>query len=409
MPLKKCYNKEKECKKTSDYACVCKKGYFLNDKNKCVKKDKCYSKPKTTKKPKTTTGQCPPNEIWANCRSACEPNCLDNIKKPKPCPRICKPAGCQCIEGFVRDDSTNTCVKRERCPKTTTPFPTTTRKCKKNEFWNYCGSVCEPKCSDDPKKIKPCPFICQVGGDCVCKKDYVRDDVTGECVKRKKCTKTSTPLPTTKPTCPKNEHFDECGTACPITCNNYYNIGCVCNEGYIRDKQTNQCVLPIQCSRNTTYECPKNQHFEICSTACPITCSNHKNPPEVCVDSCRIGCVCDKNYVFNKETEECVKPNECPTGTTVEPETTPVCPKNMVYTKCKSACEPRCGIPANVTQVCTKECAGVGCECREPFALDESNNCVEREKCKKPSKGGYYIIHMLRKTVTTMYTLIFRH
>uniref|UniRef100_A0A0N5C5V3 TIL domain-containing protein n=1 Tax=Strongyloides papillosus TaxID=174720 RepID=A0A0N5C5V3_STREA len=133
-PLKKCYNKKKECKKTSDYACVCKKDYFLNDKNKCVKKDKCYSKPKTTKKPKTikqpttTTGQCPPNEIWANCRSACEPNCLDNIKKPKPCPRICKPAGCQCKKDFVRDDSTNTCVKREQCPQTTTPFPTTTRK-----------------------------------------------------------------------------------------------------------------------------------------------------------------------------------------------------------------------------------------------------------------------------------------
>uniref|UniRef100_A0A0N5CBV7 Transposase n=1 Tax=Strongyloides papillosus TaxID=174720 RepID=A0A0N5CBV7_STREA len=41
--------------------------------------------------------------------------------------------------------------------------------------------------------------------------------------------------------------------------------------------------------------------------------------------------------------------------------------------------------------------------------LDEFNNCVEREKCKKPLRGGYYIIHMLRKTVTTMYTLIFRH
>uniref|UniRef100_A0A0N5BQ16 TIL domain-containing protein n=1 Tax=Strongyloides papillosus TaxID=174720 RepID=A0A0N5BQ16_STREA len=274
-PLKKCYEK-KDCEKNKYYACVCKKGYYLNDKDKCVRKDKCYSKPKTTKKPTTTTGKCPKNEIWASCRSACEPNCLDNIKEPKPCPRICKPAGCQCKKDFVRDDSTNTCVKRKQCTKTSTLFPETT------------------------------------------------------------------------PSCPKNEHFDECGTACPITCNNYYNqpkvctmqcvIGCVCNEGYIRDKQTNQCVLPIHCSRNTTYECPENEHFDECSTDCPITCSNHKNPPKVCNKMCRVGCVCDRDYVRDEASDKCVKRSECPTRTTVEPETTPVCPANMVYTNCKSAC-----------------------------------------------------------------------
>uniref|UniRef100_A0A0K0F301 TIL domain-containing protein n=1 Tax=Strongyloides venezuelensis TaxID=75913 RepID=A0A0K0F301_STRVS len=343
-----CYKKnDKECKKNKGFVCVCKKGFYLNDKKKCVRKSKCDNKPPTTKNPKTTTP-----------------------------------------------------------------------KCDMYEYWDSCGDYCEPKCSDDPNEEKFCPIVCNPP-KCRCRYDYVRDEVTGKCVKRNECTKTSTPLPQTTPICKENEYFDKCGTACPITCSNYYNqpkkctkqcvVGCVCMEGYIRDKIYDKCVRPSNCSDYTEYECPENAHFEKCSTACPITCSNYNNPPKDCTFQCRAGCVCNEGFVHNEKTKQCVRSSECSSGTTVEPETTPVCSKNMVYTKCKSACPPRCGIPTNVTSICTKECAGEGCECREPFALDEFENCVRREECKKPSKGGYYIIHLLRKTVTTMYTLIFRH
>uniref|UniRef100_A0A0N5CAQ9 TIL domain-containing protein n=1 Tax=Strongyloides papillosus TaxID=174720 RepID=A0A0N5CAQ9_STREA len=327
MELKKCPACTDTCsfsKSDSFLKCYSKKDCETN--SECVQLDQCYNKAKTTKKPTTTTGKCPPNENWANCRSACEPNCLDNIKKPKPCPRICKPAGCQCIEGFVRDDFTKKCVKREQCPKTTTPFPTTTRKCKNNEIWNYCGSLCEPKCSDDPKKIKPCPLICQVGGDCVCKKDYVRDEVTGECVKRNKCTRTSTPLLTNTPTCLENEHFTRCGTTCPSTCSNYYKkpqkctkdcfVGCECDEGFVRNEETNECVTPKKCPRNVTHDCPENEHFDECGTACPITCNNYFDPPKICTKQCIVGCQCDKAFVRNEDTGKCVPGVECPRSTT---------------------------------------------------------------------------------------------
>uniref|UniRef100_A0A0N5BKS8 TIL domain-containing protein n=1 Tax=Strongyloides papillosus TaxID=174720 RepID=A0A0N5BKS8_STREA len=220
--------------------------------------------------------------------------------------------------------------------------------------------------------------------------------------------------------CSENEHFTKCGTTCPLTCSNYYKkpqrctkdcfVGCECDEGFVRNEETNECVTPIQCPRNVTHDCPENEHFDECGTACPITCNNYFDPPKVCTMQCVVGCVCDKAFVRNEDTGKCVLAVECPRNTTSRPGTTPRCPKNMVYTNCKSACEPRCGIPLDkASGICTLECAGEGCECRAPFALDELGNCVEREKCKKSPTGGYYIIHMLRKTVTTMYTLIFRH
>uniref|UniRef100_A0A0K0FZE5 Trypsin Inhibitor like cysteine rich domain protein n=1 Tax=Strongyloides venezuelensis TaxID=75913 RepID=A0A0K0FZE5_STRVS len=401
-PRKKCYEKnDKECKtkKSKGYVCVCKNGFNLNKEGKCVKMNECYGKPPTTKKPKTTTLKCSKNE------------CSDDSKEIKPCPLVCNPGACVCKKDYVRDEVTGKCVKRDKCTKTSTPLPPTTPICKENEHFEDCADSCIITCDNYHNPPQICPQDCLVG--CVCNRGYIRDRQNKKCVLPEDCPSNTTLK------CPKNERFNKCGTACPITCNNYYNqpkectlqcvAGCECSEGYIRDKLTKKCVLPSNCSPDTKYECPKNAHFEKCSTACPITCSNYNNPPKYCTFQCRAGCACNEGFVYNEKTKQCVRSSECSSGTTVEPETTPVCPKNMVYTKCKSACPPRCGIPANVTSICTKECAGEGCECREPFALDEFENCVRREECKKPSKGGYYIIHMLRKTVTSMYTLIFRH
>uniref|UniRef100_A0A0N5BJT7 TIL domain-containing protein n=1 Tax=Strongyloides papillosus TaxID=174720 RepID=A0A0N5BJT7_STREA len=293
--VKKCYKNE-DCKKNNGYVCVCTKGFYLNDKNKCVRLYQCYNQPKTTKKTTTT----------------------------------------------------------KRTTTTQKPTPTT-GICPQNEYWRNCKTGCERTCYDDPRIKKVCDDRCDNPG-CICKPRFVRDPLTDDCVRYADCGVTLTPWPTvTTPKCSENAHFDKCGTSCPLTCSNYF------------------------------------------------------DPPKVCNSDCVVGCQCDKSFVLNEETGKCILAVECPRNTTSRPGTTPRCPKNMVYTKCKSTCEPRCGIPANVTRVCTKECVKEGCECQEPFALDESNNCVRRDECKKPSKGEYYIIHILRKTVTSMYTLIFRH
>lgn len=53
-----------------------------------------------------------------------------------------------------------------------------------------------------------------------------------------------------------HEEYNQCGTACPATCDNLgYAIrcvnkcvkGCFCQDGYVRNEQTHECVLPSEC------------------------------------------------------------------------------------------------------------------------------------------------------------------
>uniref|UniRef100_A0A0K0F1N5 TIL domain-containing protein n=1 Tax=Strongyloides venezuelensis TaxID=75913 RepID=A0A0K0F1N5_STRVS len=284
--------------------------------------------------------------------------------------------------------------------------------------------ACEEKCSDDNKK--PCPYKCN-GRGCQCKPLYLRDDVTGKCVKREECTKTTTLLPPTTRRCKMNEYFTLCGSACEPRCSDYNKInnwctlqcviGCECYKGFVRNDYTNECIRSSECPvittrRPPTKQCDANSTFNTCKSPCPDKCSEKPSKIKICTRNCAgIGCECLRGYVINDVGGDgkCILRKDCPVATTSSPETTPRCPKNMVYTDCKSACEPRCGISLETSGICTMECAGKGCECRAPFALNDHGECVEREKCKKSPSGGYYIIHLLRKTITSMYTLIFKH
>lgn len=57
--------------------------------------------------------------------------------------------------------------------------------------------------------------------------------------------------------------------------------------------------------------CPKShQVFKSCGTACPLTCENYTKPPTVCMDVCVTGCFCEAGYVKTKDGN-CVLPSEC--------------------------------------------------------------------------------------------------
>lgn len=56
---------------------------------------------------------CPENEEWADCGS-CERTCAI---KTSACTDECKPAGCYCKLGYVRDK--NKCIPQETCPSST--------------------------------------------------------------------------------------------------------------------------------------------------------------------------------------------------------------------------------------------------------------------------------------------------
>lgn len=57
-------------------------------------------------------------------------------------------------------------------------------------------------------------------------------------------------------------------------------------------------------------ECGTNEHWESCGTTCPLTCENYDNPPWFCVLRCDIGCFCNEGYVRSSDGR-CIKPEEC--------------------------------------------------------------------------------------------------
>ncbi|GFW45575.1 kunitz-type U19-barytoxin-Tl1a [Trichonephila clavipes] len=121
--------------------------------------------------------------------------------------------------------------------------------------------------------------------------------------------------------CPANSHYESCGTACPLTCDNYKNPpracvlmcnpGCHCDEGYVKAKD-GSCVEPEECpSSAADQECGVNERYTGCGTACPLTCDNYKNPPKICNLMCFIGCECQDGYVKSRDGR-CVRPEQCP-------------------------------------------------------------------------------------------------
>ena len=109
--------------------CVCEEG-FVRLENEiggiCLRKEECPI--------------CQPNEIWNSCGSGCEITC-QNKENPPICSFLCIPK-CSCKSGFIWDEVSNECVPNEFC---------LTSLCPPNEYWNDCGSNCEPSCSQELK------------------------------------------------------------------------------------------------------------------------------------------------------------------------------------------------------------------------------------------------------------------
>ena len=56
--------------------------------------------------------------------------------------------------------------------------------------------------------------------------------------------------------------------------------------------------------------CPPNEVFNACGTACPVTCANKDNPPMICTMQCVIGCFCARGYLRN-DAGTCVPESQC--------------------------------------------------------------------------------------------------
>jgi hypothetical protein len=177
---------------------------------------------------------CDTNEQYSSCGTYCPQTCND-YASPKACPDVCA-QGCFCLEGFVRRSVDGECVPVEACKDVP--------QCMENEELTECGWLCQPTCNNNA------PQNCSDGcvETCVCKKGYIRSAVDGPCVPQDSCS---------QEICKANEVYKDCGTACPGTCSQPLRVcerkcvaGCFCQEGYVLDDQTNECVPVDSCPNN---------------------------------------------------------------------------------------------------------------------------------------------------------------
>ncbi|KAH9421376.1 hypothetical protein DERP_010513 [Dermatophagoides pteronyssinus] len=69
-------------------------------------------------------------------------------------------------------------------------------------------------------------------------------------------------------------------------------------------------------TENMKMNCPENEEYHECGTACPDTCAN-KDEVRPCIMVCRSGCFCQKGFVRsgvsegNKSLGHCVSLGEC--------------------------------------------------------------------------------------------------
>jgi len=355
-----------------------------------------------------TAPECPTNEVFNPCGSACAPTCA-NPSTEQMCTKQCI-VGCFCKEGYLRN-ARGACVQTRECdaaqPNMLFAYPPELSQCKENEIFLPCGSACPPTCAN-PSTEKKCTKQCVVG--CFCKPGYLKND-QGVCVASTNCgvrPEDAIPIPPRK--CKENEIFLPC-KGCDGTCKNPHPgcpricvPGCACRQGYLRS-ESGKCIETRECSAQVQPEsfmmlppvpkCPANEIFRSCGTACPATCSN-PHPSPVCTRNCVIGCFCKEGYLRNAQGA-CVETRSCDV---------PLNNNNMllaqvegkcatdreVYTECGNQldCVTSCGTPLpfmirDVPQIPAK-CANMrctpGCACKRPYARNESGVCVERSQCE---------------------------
>ncbi len=198
------------CPMTCEKGCHCIKDYKRNNKGICVPIDHCTE----------ITSHCGLNEVYSECGSNCGHRCSD-INKDIHCPLQCE-NGCSCAEGFFIDGN-GSCILKKDC--FVDPI-----ECKANEVYSKCGHHCGETCEDLLNPIE-CPTDCEEG--CFCDKNFYRD-LDGICSPKENCD-----LPkavATKPICPIDEEFSECGNKCSESCDEKIcpticETGCFCMKG----------------------------------------------------------------------------------------------------------------------------------------------------------------------------------
>ncbi|XP_051788213.1 alpha-tectorin [Erpetoichthys calabaricus] len=120
---------------------------------------------------------------------------------------------------------------------------------------------------------------------------------------------------------PSNSSFQNCHTAVspsPFFRNCLYNMcvrsgnhSALCSslQAYASACQDAQVSLgPWRSATGCPLPCPENSHFEECTSACPVTCTNLE-PPALCPMPCSEGCQCDEGFAL--KDGQCIPKTDC--------------------------------------------------------------------------------------------------
>ncbi|CAH1644195.1 unnamed protein product [Spodoptera littoralis] len=339
--------------------CICKEGFVRADNGTCIPKKDCPS-----------CGGDPHAE--SGCGVNCGRYCSNYNETDIVCPAICNTNGCDCKKGYVVDDNTGKCVRPSHCVS-----------CKGD---HHAEPGCDQDCSERCPGPKPDDCVCYKDS-CKCKDGYVYDPKAKKCVRVKSC----------KPPCGKHEVLSNCsnGGCGPWTCDDvgfptgcvkmdqkYCKVGCVCEEGYVRQNGT--CIPATECP-----SCGGDPNAEAgCGGNCGRLCSNYKDGNVSCTAECqRNACDCKKQYVYDEEQQKCVHPKQCKKRCTG---------KNEEYVSCPQTCPPQtCESIGKIyhcpmIKIDEKDCKGA-CRCKEGFYRNKIGECISEKECKKcPGLHEYY-------------------
>ncbi|KAE9417506.1 hypothetical protein Angca_009341, partial [Angiostrongylus cantonensis] len=201
---------------------------------------------------------------------------------------------------------------------------------------------------------------------------------------------TATLLPDTKQCSDPLKNYLNCGTSCPVGCNDLTPSttcslacvsGCFCRSPYIlmdaKDPQSG-CVLPMHCPRSSspTGSCadPRKVWTSCGALGCARSCTNPLGRCEAGL--CSPGCVCREPYVLQDPMDpssRCVLPSECSRK----------CNDPLKeFVVCGSSCPVGCD--NRRPQSCTP-CES-GCFCKNGLVFQNSSNwrnsvCVRPDEC----------------------------
>lgn len=217
------------CPKNCHPGCKCKDNYLRKypGKGPCVLKDKCRAS--------NCTGA---HEFWYDGTNWCCPLTCEDPNSTKRCKCILNGGACNCVDGYIRSKPDGPCIPADQCPTT----------CSRNEVFSISGAFCcdNLKTCDTPNR--PCNRACTQGGGCVCAPGHIRAVADGPCIPKNKCCQKAHEVWNQcangcEPTC-KNR-----SPICPQFCPEDGGCKCDADNGFIRDNSSGECIKKEACTK----------------------------------------------------------------------------------------------------------------------------------------------------------------